>query len=47
MGMGALASIGISLFSNGTATPMIAIMGVTSVAGFLILLVGRRKIAKG
>lgn len=37
MGIGALASIGMSEVSNGTATPMIAIMGVTSVAGALIL----------
>ncbi|HEX9508963.1 MAG TPA: hypothetical protein VF939_00675 [Puia sp.] len=28
---------GVSVFSNGTATPMIAIMGVTSVAGALTL----------
>lgn len=42
MGMGALASIGISVFSNGTATPMIAIMAVTSLASALILLAGKK-----
>ncbi|MES1160341.1 MAG: multidrug effflux MFS transporter [Bacteroidota bacterium] len=43
MGMGALASIGVSVFSNGTATPMIAIMGATSVGAILILIAGSRK----
>jgi DHA1 family bicyclomycin/chloramphenicol resistance-like MFS transporter len=42
MGTGALASIGVSLFSNGTATPMIAIMAATSLAGAIILLAGKR-----
>jgi DHA1 family bicyclomycin/chloramphenicol resistance-like MFS transporter len=43
MGIGALASIGVSVFSNGTATPMIAIMGATSVGAILILIVGSKK----
>ncbi|HTI09960.1 MAG TPA: multidrug effflux MFS transporter [Puia sp.] len=47
MGTGALASIGVSVFSNGTATPMIAIMGATSIAAILILLAGRRKSVRG
>ena len=47
MGTGALASIGVSVFNNGTATPMIAIMGATSVAAILILLAGRRKSVRG
>jgi len=47
MGTGALASIGVSVFSNGTATPMIAIMGATSVAAILILIAGKRKSLRG
>jgi DHA1 family bicyclomycin/chloramphenicol resistance-like MFS transporter len=42
MGIGALASIGISAFSNGTSTPMIAIMAVTSTLGLIILVIGKR-----
>lgn len=41
MGAGALASIGVSAFSNGTATPMIAIMAITSLLGWIILWIGR------
>lgn len=42
MGVGALASVGIGAFSNGTATPMIAIMFISSLAALLILIAGKR-----
>jgi MFS transporter, DHA1 family, multidrug resistance protein len=38
IGIGALASVGVSVFSNGTATPMIASMAITSALALLILL---------
>jgi MFS transporter, DHA1 family, multidrug resistance protein len=41
MGVGALASVGISVFSNGTAMPMVAIIAVTSVLAMGVLVVGR------
>jgi DHA1 family bicyclomycin/chloramphenicol resistance-like MFS transporter len=41
MGIGALASVGVSLFNNGTANPMIAIMAATSILGFGILFAGK------
>lgn len=44
MGVGALASVGVGAFNNGTANPMIGIMTVTSVAALLILVIGRRSI---
>ena len=40
MGVGALASIGVSAFSNGTSLPMVAIIAASSVIAFLILLYG-------
>lgn len=42
MGIGALASIGVSAFSNGTSTSMIATMAVTSLLAMGILIAGRR-----
>jgi DHA1 family bicyclomycin/chloramphenicol resistance-like MFS transporter len=42
LGIGALASIGVGAFSNGTATPMIALMAGTSLLGWIILVVGNR-----
>src|SRR5260221_753909 len=42
MGIGALASVGIGAFSNGTATPMITIMAISSLAALLILIAGKR-----
>jgi len=42
MGIGALAAMSVSEFSNGTATPMIAIMGITTLAGSIILLGAKR-----
>ena len=46
MAMGALASMGVSLFSNGTAVPMVAIMAVTSVVALFLLLTGRKQITE-
>jgi len=40
MGIGALAAMSVSVFSNGTATPMIAIMGITTLAATIILIGG-------
>lgn len=45
MGIGALASVGISVFSNGTANPMIAIMASTSALALITLLIGRKILA--
>jgi MFS transporter, DHA1 family, multidrug resistance protein len=42
MGVGALASVGISVFNNGTAMPMVAIIAVTSVLALGVLVVGVR-----
>ena len=42
MGVGALASVGVSVWSNGTATPMVAIIAVTSVLALGVLVVGVR-----
>lgn len=42
MGVGALASVGVSVWSNGTATPMVAIIAVTSVLALGVLVVGFR-----
>lgn len=44
MGMGALASMAVSVFSNHTAVPMVAVMAVTSVLSLLVLLTGRKQI---
>lgn len=44
MGMGALASVGVSLFNAHSATPMALIMAATSVLALLILLAGRQRI---
>jgi DHA1 family bicyclomycin/chloramphenicol resistance-like MFS transporter len=44
MGMGALASVSVSLFNSHSATPMAAIMAITSVLALLILLVSRQRI---
>lgn len=41
MGVGALASVGISLFSNGTSNPMIAVMAVTSILALGIIFAGK------
>jgi DHA1 family bicyclomycin/chloramphenicol resistance-like MFS transporter len=44
MGMGALASMAVSVFSNHTAVPMVAVMAVTSVLALVLLLTGRKQI---
>jgi DHA1 family bicyclomycin/chloramphenicol resistance-like MFS transporter len=46
MGVGALASVGVSVWSNGTATPMAAIIAVTSVLALGVLVVGVRATAR-
>ena len=42
LGIGALVSAGVSAFSNGSSTPMIAIMAVTSLIAMGILIGGRK-----
>ncbi len=44
MGMGALASVGVSLFNSHTAIPMAVIMAATSLLALLMLLAGRQRI---
>ena len=44
MGMGTLASVGVSLFNAHTAIPMAAIMAVTSLLALLLLLVSRQRV---
>jgi DHA1 family bicyclomycin/chloramphenicol resistance-like MFS transporter len=44
MGMGALASVGVSLFNARTAIPMATIMAVTSLLALLLLLVSRQRV---
>lgn len=45
MGIGALASIMVSIFSNGTSTPMIAVMAVSSALALLVLFAGTKYIS--
>jgi MFS transporter, DHA1 family, multidrug resistance protein len=45
MGVGALASVAVSVFSNGTATPMSAVMAVSAAVGLIILLSAKTKSA--
>jgi DHA1 family bicyclomycin/chloramphenicol resistance-like MFS transporter len=42
LGIGALASIGVSAFSNGSSTPMIAMMTATSLLALLVLIGGKK-----
>jgi len=44
MGLGALASFGVSMFDVKSAVPMVAIMTGTTIVALLILLIGRRSI---
>lgn len=44
MGLGALASLAVSLFNNHTAIPMVSIMTATSILALLIVLLGQRSI---
>jgi DHA1 family bicyclomycin/chloramphenicol resistance-like MFS transporter len=46
MGIGALASVAVSLFDAQSAIPMISIMAVAAAGALLILLVGRRMIVR-
>jgi DHA1 family bicyclomycin/chloramphenicol resistance-like MFS transporter len=46
MGMGALASVGVSLFNAHSALPMAGIMAATSVVALFVLLVGRQRVGK-
>lgn len=45
MAIGALASVGVSLFTTHSAVPMVAIMAVSALLALLIVLLGRRFIA--
>jgi MFS transporter, DHA1 family, multidrug resistance protein len=42
MGIGALASVAVSAFSNGTAVPMIAVIAASSILAILFLVMGAR-----
>ncbi|MFD2934272.1 multidrug effflux MFS transporter [Spirosoma flavum] len=42
LGIGALASVGVSMFSSHSSMPMAAIMAATSVIALLVLFIGRR-----
>jgi DHA1 family bicyclomycin/chloramphenicol resistance-like MFS transporter len=44
LGLGALATMGVSVFDSRSSVPMAAIMGSTAVIGLLILLIGRKQI---
>lgn len=46
LGMGALASVGVSLFNTHSALPMAAIIAGTTVFALLILLLGRSRISR-
>lgn len=46
LGMGAVASVGVSLFNTRSALPMVAIIAGTSFLALLILLIGRNQIAQ-
>lgn len=45
MGIGALASVGVSLFNAKSAVPTVSIMALTSILAFVILYLGKQKIA--
>lgn len=46
MGVGALASLGVSLFNVKSAVPTVSIMTFTSIAALIILYIGKQKIAR-
>jgi DHA1 family bicyclomycin/chloramphenicol resistance-like MFS transporter len=46
MGMGALASVGVSLFNTHSALPMVLIMALTSLLALLLVLVGRQRVTQ-
>jgi DHA1 family bicyclomycin/chloramphenicol resistance-like MFS transporter len=45
LGIGALASVGVSVFSNGTAMPMVAVIAGTSVLAVVVLGAGQGSLA--
>ena len=45
LGIGALASVAVSVFSNGTPMPMVAVIAVTSVLAAGILVLGQGNLA--
>jgi DHA1 family bicyclomycin/chloramphenicol resistance-like MFS transporter len=45
LGIGALASVAVSVFSNGTPGPMVAVIAVTSVIAGIVLAVGQGNLA--
>ena len=46
LGIGALASFGVSLFVKDSITPMVLIMTSTTLLALLVLLIGKRNIKK-
>lgn len=46
MGIGALASVGVSLFNVKSAVPTVSIMALTSILAFIILNLGKQKLAR-
>jgi len=46
MGVGALASVGVSLFSIKSAVPTVSVMAITSILALTILYVGRQRLSK-
>lgn len=46
MGVGALASVAVSLFDSQSAIPMISIMAAAATGALMILLIGRRMIVR-
>ena len=46
MGTGALGSVAVSVFSNGTATPMIAVMAISSALAWIVMILAQTKMAK-
>jgi DHA1 family bicyclomycin/chloramphenicol resistance-like MFS transporter len=47
LGLGAAASACVGVFSSRSATPMAAIMAVSSAIALIVLLIGRRNIKHG
>jgi DHA1 family bicyclomycin/chloramphenicol resistance-like MFS transporter len=45
LGVGALASVAVSMFSNGTALPMVAVIAASSVLAVAVLVIGQGSLA--
>jgi DHA1 family bicyclomycin/chloramphenicol resistance-like MFS transporter len=45
LGIGTLASVGVSIFSNGTPAPLVAVMAATSAIALALLLIGQGSLA--